>query len=451
MDIDSYDDLYGIGPSFRCLLQITSYRSPSMPHILRLGRVMLGLLPLALQPAATAEIPPLKPTWTTRDTQLVVDRLNLTGSDSAEIIARLLKDYETQWVAGRAALTAEAGKNTPKESAIEAVRAFQSLQRQLSKTLTTDIEVILTPEQRQPWSRLQDEMWRLRRLRFGQLTGESYELSSRFASTNLAQSIAEPLEAQTIIDNWSSAIAPLLASREPFDIEGPTRFRYLVMERRNDEAFEYLMAWVDIRVSIRDRTLEAVEQLAKLMPSEHASEFALAIEADILPFKPRRRPVDRLHRKLCGDDSISVEEQASIHRIYSVYLLDVAELEMARQEIERSLQPATMRSQMQRRTGRPTLVPQLQQARLENELAFQQRSNQALLELCEIVDDEGCDSSPPPTRRSPQSNTAVDRSVHPSGLPSQSDGSPQKRPKGPAITPTGPRKENPGPAFPECS
>ena len=77
-----------------------------MPLILRLGRVMLGLLLLALQPAATAEIPPLKPTWTTRDTQLVVDRLNLTGSDSAEIIARLLKDYETQWVAGRAALTA---------------------------------------------------------------------------------------------------------------------------------------------------------------------------------------------------------------------------------------------------------------------------------------------------------------------------------------------------------
>ncbi|MBU81206.1 MAG: hypothetical protein CL724_06995 [Chloroflexi bacterium] len=412
-----------------------------MPLIV-LFRPLVTAATLCLTLAPCSAVPPLEPTWTGRDTQLIIDRLDLTGSDSAEIIAALLKDYETQWVAAREDLRTRTSKGTPVGATIEAVHGFQQHQTQLADVLTQNIDIILG-DQRTSWQQLQNEMWRLRRLKHGRLTGERCDLSSLLEQFPLLAGEADP----EVILRWEAGIAPLLANREPFDIEGPSRFQYLVMDGHNEEAWEYLSEWVEIRVAIRDLTLQTIEDIAASMPPDRQVAFRAAIASHVLPFNPRRRKIDQLVSGVRQGDTIADDTLAAIEGIYLEYLHAVADLEQSRQLLERSLQLATMLSQMQRRTGRPTKVPQLQQAQLENELALQEHAAGYLKQMCKLVDSPLC--HPTPIRKPKQQSAPPQPILHPSGLPlgETPDGG-TSQPNGQSPLPAEPPNPEPESPFP---
>ncbi|MDP6986413.1 MAG: hypothetical protein QGG74_00075 [Phycisphaerales bacterium] len=398
---------------------------------------------LVLVVSPVAAVPPLEPTWTGRDTQLIIDRLGLSESDSAGIIAALLADYETQWVAARECLRAITGRDTPEGSSIEAVHAFQQVQRHLADVLTTDIDLILTEEQRSSWQRLQNEMWRLRRLRHGRLTGESCDLSVFFEKFSLLPEEAPP----PLLLNWEAAIAPLLADREPFDIEGPSRFQHLVMEGKNEEAWQYLDEWVRLRLAIRDLTLQTVEDVAASMPPSRETAFRAAIASHILPFNARRRRIDQLVAHIRQDNATTKDTLAAVEATYTEFLDTVAALELARQHIERDLQPAGMLSQMQRRTGRLSDLPRLQDAKMQNELSLRQHAAEYLGRICALVDHPLCHPPKPPMPKKP--TTPRQPILHPSGLPlDDPEGGSPAQPTGTSPLPAEPPSPNPQSPFP---
>lgn len=400
---------------------------------------------ILLAAAPSTVVPPLEPTWTSRDTQLIIDRLDLAEPDSAEIVWALLKDYETQWIIAREQLRGRTTRDTPEEVAIDAVQAFQTTQRRLADVLTTDIDLILIDPQRPLWQRLQNEMWRLRRLRHGRLTGESFDLPAFVEGFPLLPSEADPAR----LVQWEAAVATLLAEREPFDIEGPSRFRYLVMEGRNEEAWRYLDEWVRLRLAIRDLTLQAVEDVAASMTPERQTAFRAAIAEQVFPYRARRRRIDQLVRHIRRDDAIGANTLTAVEAIYAEYLAVVAPLERSRQQIERELEPATMRSQMQRRTGRQSEVPRLQQAQLENELAFRQKADEYLKQMCAVVESPLCHRPEPAAPKKPAPPPPP--IPHPSGLPlGETPAGGPDEPDGVSPLPAEPPNPNPQSPFPDA-
>ena len=166
-----------------------------------------------------APLPALSPALSERDTVMIIDRLDLQAHEATPIVKTLLADYEHQWVAARTHLQSRASTTSqgdPPLAYADQVRAFQATQRALAGVLSDNIESLLDDEQRDKWTSLQHEFWRLRRLRHGQLHGESIDLRLLADASMPAMPSLQSPEVDAALVAWQAQLADLLGLSRAF-------------------------------------------------------------------------------------------------------------------------------------------------------------------------------------------------------------------------------------------
>jgi len=384
--------------------------------------------------AASSHAPALSPAMSSRDAAMIVERLRLNPQDAAPILTALLGDYETQWMAARdhlhAALSTES-RNGLRLAAAERIRAFQSTQLALATVLTDDIAALLDDEGRQHWTRLQHDLWRLRRLRYGQFHGEAIDLRLIVDESRTALPSLQSPAVESMVLIWQAELAALLAAREPFDSEGSTRYLALVLDRQYEAALAWMTQWVDLRTAIRSLNLRTAQAIEAALEPADAAAFAADIAQRIAIHTPGGRRVDRVAARVANDESMPESMRGRVADIHAAYRRDTATLNADRERIEQAIEPLAVLAPMQRRTGEDDAWVELVDARQDNELDLQMRAQGALDAICNVIGDARCASLA--TARSGAS--AIDRAVHPSGLPQHDP------------PPTGKPAATPAPAF----
>ena len=364
-----------------------------------------------------APLPALSPALSERDTAIIVDRLDLHAHEATPIVRTLLADYEHQWVAARTHLQSSASATSqgdPRLAYADQVRAFQATQRALAEVLSDNIELLLDEEQREQWASLQHEFWRLRRLRHGQLHGESLDLRLLADTSTPDMPSLQSSEVNAALMAWQAQLAGLLASREPFDCEGSPRYLSLVLNRRYEAALAWMTQWVEMRIAIRDLNLTTANTIKGLLDEADAAAFAADIAQRIAIHTPGGRQVDRIAAGVAADDSLPESMRTRVAAIYASYQNDTATLNAQRERIEQKIEPLAVLAPMQRRLGKDDAFADLADARQDNELNIQLHAQAALDDICTVLGDPLCATL---TNQRHAGSPSIDRRVHPSGLP----------------------------------
>ena len=358
----------------------------------------------------------LSPVLAQRDTAMIVEHLRLDPHIAAPVVAALLTDYETQWTQARehlhAALVADGGSDLRLANA-DRLSAFQSTQSALAAVLADDIATLLDDDGRQRWIRLQHDLWRLRRLRYGQFHGESIDLRLLVdeLSTTLASLQSPAVEA--IVLTWQTALADLLAAREPFDSAGSSRYRALLLDRQYEAALVWMTQWVNLRTAIRDLNLDTAKRIEALLDDTDADAFASDIAQRIAIHTSGGRLVDRVATQVAKDRSLPESIRNRVADIHAAYQRDTATLNVDRERMEHAIEPLAVLAPMQRKLNMDAVYVQLVEARQYNELDLQMHAQRTVDAICDLIGDALCMS----LARGSRDSGAIDRTVHPSGLP----------------------------------
>jgi len=393
----------------------------------RTATLIALLLAMVAPLGRTQAAPLLEPVWRAQDAQLVLDRLGLSGNDAAQTVGLLLADYEHQWRQAREAL-AEAVATAPPSEAVPApalplIIAFRDRQAALSDRLAADVALVIPDGLDGQWQELRDEVWRRRRLVHGHLAGENVDLWSMLVPIEQDLGLARTEQVQLVLTAWQRRIAELLTQREPYDIEGPTRFRDLVMAGGLESGYRYLADWVAIRQRIRDETLAAATVLTELLPDAAAARLQSDYERAARLYRRPRHEVDDLVQAAMIDQEVDEDTRTELLALHAAWMEAMEELVSERRRIEFSLEPARMLSPMKRRTDRTDKAAELDTARLRNELTIRGSSETHLTQVCTLLGEVICNRL---RGTPPRPGPAIQ---HPSGLPLD-DPSPPPLPPG---------------------
>ncbi len=190
--------------------------------------------------------------------------------DEAESIGMLLADYEHQWLVARAELRDAVAQADPSEAvpmgALPLIVTFRNQQTSLSDRLAADMAFLLPDGSEERWLDLQNEIWRRRRLPRGHLAGENVDIWAILIPIEQDFGLHRSEQTEALLQEWEERVAELLTMREPYDLEGPTQFRNLVMEGDLEAGYQYLADWVQIRQSLRNHTKSTAEAIMEKLP-----------------------------------------------------------------------------------------------------------------------------------------------------------------------------------------
>jgi hypothetical protein len=335
----------------------------------------------------------LTPAFSIRDQALVVGRLHLDSADAQAIVKALLNDYETQWTTARTQLTASLSSHQgdhARQAQADSIRAFQRTQARLGGVLSDDIAVLLDEAGINRWTSLQHELWRLRRLRFGQLHAESLDLQLLVDDACKSMPSLKQPAVQDVLHQWQASLAELLGVREAFDSEGSTRYLALILERQYDAARTWITDWVDLRKAVNTLNLSTAKIIQQLLDPADAIAFETLVGDRVSLYVPHERAVDRVATSVQHDNAITASKKARVATIYQHYRTQTATMNAEREAIERTLEPLSILAPMQRRTGDDSLYTAWVAARQANEQRCQTLSQQSLDEICNVLGDDLC-------------------------------------------------------------
>ena len=81
----------------------------------------------------------------------------------------------------------------------------------------------------------------------------------------------------SLIEGWTKEVDAALLEREPMSISGNTTFRRLFGDERYDEAYRILAATLQMRMRLRDLSLNTAQSIADLLPQEDGLRWLAAV------------------------------------------------------------------------------------------------------------------------------------------------------------------------------
>ncbi|MCH2136148.1 MAG: hypothetical protein MK101_06145 [Phycisphaerales bacterium] len=366
------------------------------------------------------------PIYAARDAARIIDRLGLEGAQDGQIIELLLVDYETQWAQAAASLRSDltSFKDGPTSTALsDRLIAFNQTQLALASILQEHMDLLLEPEDQAKWTRLQHELLMERRLKYGQLAGESLDLRS------ITRDLGAEVASASTIGAWEADLAHLLQRRTAYDIGGPSRVQALMLAGQFNEALEWMQGWIDARVAIRDANLSYVKLLQTTLPAQQAAALADVVERATRLHVRDGRAVDVLAAAVAADPSITEAVKAAVARTLQGYQQRTELIHEQREALERRLEPEMLLAPIQQRLGRDDVFRRLKQEQADNEARLSAQGEATIEAICSLIGEAHC-------HRLLEGVDAVNRRDHPSGLP------------GPAAPPSGSHSDTDSPLSP---
>ncbi|MCH2140815.1 MAG: Tim44 domain-containing protein [Phycisphaerales bacterium] len=377
--------------------------------------ILTILVILAASASGGQASPLLEPVWRQQDTQLVLDRLGLAGDEAAETIAMLLADYEHQWLVARAELRDAVAQADPSEAvpmgALPLIVTFRNQQTSLSDRLAADMAFLLPDGSEERWLDLQNEIWRRRRLPRGHLAGENVDIWAILIPIEQDFGLHRSEQTEALLQEWEERVAELLTMREPYDLEGPTQFRNLVMEGDLEAGYQYLADWVGVRKALREHTKLTTESIIEILPDAAGERLSDDYVSAARLYQRPEHEVDKLVAVALVDELIDEEIRKELEALHNAWLISMDVHTHERRRIEWDLEPARMMSPMARRTDRADKTTELDTARLQNELKIRSMSEAHMKDICSLLGKETCERL---RGTKPPSGPPI---LHPSGLP----------------------------------
>lgn len=316
--------------------------------------------------SATAEAS-LGPLWSTRDVVPVLEELQLPTEDQARIIGMLLSDYERQWVAARDQLRDRlvqlAGGGESEQAAARAMQQFRREHRRLEADLDVDVRLLLDSAGQATWEAMRLRQLRLARMPHGVLIGERVDLVDVLAP------IVESVATDKILADWAITIDDLLLNRQPFDLEGPSRYRYLVTAGQDEEAMAYLTSWVALREEIRACTVQSVAAITVELTETEAVVFEKAVHDAMWAGLQHGSRLETILIRAASDDTLATNILSTLRSMLADCRRDVAELRALRERIVWNAASPRLLAPIRRRLGLADELGPLQQQLMEIELA----------------------------------------------------------------------------------
>ena len=314
----------------------------------------------------------LGPLWSGRDVVPVLERLHLSTADQARIISMLFEDYEIQWNAARDLLSERlrdaSADGDPEQDGLQAMQQFRREHRRLETELDGDVRLLLEPTRRREWESLRLQQLRRARMPLGALVGERVDL------IDVVESLVESLPAgdhqaiDELLADWALEIDELLLKRQPFDLEGPSRYRYLVMAGHDAEAMAYLSSWVSLRKAIRVGTVLAANRIGAQLATPHADLLKKAVHEAVWARLARESRLERILIRAASDETLATAIRSILRTLLVDYRRDVAELLAERERIEWEAAPVRLMAPIRRRLGLADQLSPLQQHVMEIEI-----------------------------------------------------------------------------------
>lgn len=188
--------------------------------------------------------------------------------------------------------------------------AFRDRKDELHQRFTEDVDMLLSDWQQSQWPQVQQQLRRLNRMAYSQLSGEQVDLTHVIRDLHLRPSERRTLA--PLLEEYHDDLDEALQQRQSFlddaDIE-----QYQAM---HDDDWDALLSLADReaqrRVAVRSVNDEYADRFAEALPDEMTDRFNLAVFERSFPFLAMPTRASRLFEQALSLDSLEDEQRETI-------------------------------------------------------------------------------------------------------------------------------------------
>lgn len=288
----------------------------------------------------------MQPDYFQRDVVIISQMLNLDETQRV-IVKTLFEDYQASFESGIERMKQrfdemrerirDADTRTIMKEVFAPFRDWNAEKAELGAQFLANVEVVLTPEQKELMPGLQRRLYRERNLHKGRLSGENVNLLDVVRDMNFDQRLLVQL--QPVLEAYEIALDRALHNREDPVIRKNNPMLESLEEQDPEKGQVALRQHIERQIGVRNVNDEYIEQIAQALPGEKAEAFRIAALDRAYPRVYRETPVQRLFKaakELQGLDAATLQ---AICAVETEFLKDLAAMNQKLLESIRNYEP----------------------------------------------------------------------------------------------------------------